>query len=481
MSSAVIYQNIAAATPFVAAIGIGAGLAFYLYFRYTAGCEEKQQARLAARAELNNIEYIIRRDLDALPAGQQQVFSATRQGLAERTAQVMEALEADDQGRVEQLLAELAFQSFEIRRSLEDAHCSARETDNLAGQLGQLISEQLPDCRDEDQAPYRAELEAATAAAGYGDRIARLEALLAAARRSARLRSLFGAQPAHAAEERFTPQAAAESAVSGAQQAEIERFHLLLKGYDPAAYDELLPMVTEARSEQLPQRLAMIRDMVRLRYGTARQAAAATRAYRSYLAALQQQLAALEGSEPIMARAAALAEQRSITREEYAAVSADAARHMAALREEAILIADMRERLSALGYNTTDGEQTAPGHDQPLFFDTRWDEYKVLVRIGANGELVTRLARIVASEREKAETTDYQRQRDLEVAHSWCKDFDSFIAALQQKGYAFTTVLRKEPEEGGVTCIVDAARAAQRARGSHAAVPQTRREQSLDR
>jgi hypothetical protein len=157
------------------------------------------------------------------------------------------------------------------------------------------------------------------------------------------------------------------------------------------------------------------------------------------------------------------------------------ARLLASLREEALLIADMREKLSDLGYSIVDEQAEPFSQGKPLFFDTRWDEYKVLVRIGEGGELVTRLARIVATEREKAETTDYQRQRDKEVAHSWCHDFDKFIDSLQQQGYAFKSVMRKEPEQEGVICLVDARMAAKRTQSAQLSAPAVMKEKALER
>lgn len=457
MSSAAIYQNVVTASPFVVAIGLGAGAAFYLYFRYKGACEEKEHAREAAKAELNDIDYLIRKDIEALPVELRPAHAGVLKEVASAREEILRSMDAGDGKEVERLLTSLAERAFSVRRILGELDLSARETCILIEERHKQIVSILLSCREGDRRSLEEELAAALDVVEPPRRLELLEKLLLMVERAAKVRAVLGEGTAGMAEERY--QALPVNEARDAAIAEIERFHLLLRGYDEAAYRELAPLASGARGEALPQRLVMIRDTVKVRYGRLKEAAAATAVYRGYLTGIVARLRALDGTDGLLERAELLVAQPVIAKDEYNRFAREAADHIAALREEELLLADMRERLIGLGYQVTDDEAGGLAHGRPVFFDTRWDEYKVLVRLGEGSELATRLVRVVGSEKERAEITSYQRQRDKEVAKNWCHDFDSFITGLEGKGYAFKSIMRMEPDEEDVVCIVAPGRA----------------------
>lgn len=478
MSSCVIYQNIVAASPFAAAIGLGAGAAFYLYFRYQSACEEKQAAFDAARAELNGIEYLLRKELAALPAGMQGEFADDLAGVAAARSELLAALEGGECGRVAQLLTVLTATTFELRKKINGASLAGMEEGLLVRQRRAALTALMAGLNERERLPLEAGLAAVAEEDGPAAQLVQLEQLLARGDRARRARELAGEGGREDREERYVVVPA--DGPREALLADIERCHLLIGEYDAAVQAELAPLVAGAREERLLQRLEMLRDMVRVRYGRLKEDTAVSRVYRDDLERIMAALAPLEGSEELRKQGALLQGQPFISREQYTGFVRAASGHMTALCEEAFLLDEMREKLALLGYEVAVDAAALLSRNQPAFLDTRWPDHKVLLRLGRGGELATRLVRVVATEQERKEITAYQRQRDREVATEWCHDLDGFIAGLREQGYAFTTVLRKEPEDEEVTCIVDAARAARGDRKRDSAGTPEQKERGVD-
>jgi hypothetical protein len=78
--------------------------------------------------------------------------------------------------------------------------------------------------------------------------------------------------------------------------------------------------------------------------------------------------------------------------------------------------------------------------------DTKYDDYKLLVRMAKDDTIALRLIRVVASEREKSEVTDFQKKKDQELMGEWCKNLDVLKQNLQESGVLLVEQIRVEED-----------------------------------
>lgn len=119
------------------------------------------------------------------------------------------------------------------------------------------------------------------------------------------------------------------------------------------------------------------------------------------------------------------------------------------------------EKLRGLGYSLIDenGKPVDIPADKICTLSTPYEGYQVRIKVGRNKNIATRLVRVVGSNEEKANVSEYQKQKDIETGRKLCKDLRAFYKSLENDGIKMNDVMRKEPEEENLDIIVDASSA----------------------
>jgi len=103
----------------------------------------------------------------------------------------------------------------------------------------------------------------------------------------------------------------------------------------------------------------------------------------------------------------------------------------------------MNEILNSIGYNLIDSEiMEKLINNEVIYIDLPYsEEYKIQLKIDENNKIYYRLVKFGES------TTEYEKQKDLEIAKKWCSDYDKLIELLKTKGIMIENIKRLEPGE----------------------------------
>ncbi|TAN45468.1 MAG: hypothetical protein EPN22_02570 [Nitrospirae bacterium] len=402
-----------------ALLGIGMGVAWGIYLCFDKSAETKEKDKL--KSELNNTLYNLRKELDDVDAAAGKQLERDMDVAGKLAAEIKAALDQDRKEDIKNVLGALNAKITDLRKKIELAKLSQKED--------LLLQEYKPAVPLMDDSQTR-----------------------------------LGA-PGTETEDTLAPQRPAEvSNSNNSIRTEILRFHALTKAYDEDVYRELLPLVDSVKGETYAQRLSVVKDNIKLRYGKLKEAAAETIAYRNVLNGLIETLRQHPGSGKLAGDIQMLIARKNITREEYETILSCAAE--LAAREVTVL--EIKNRLEALGYHVAVGDDIAGKieNGEVVYLSTKWDGYKIMLRLDPDGKLTTRMVRMVDTEDEKKNITSYQKQKDIDTAKQWCKDYKGFIEKLREVGLTADVKFIKEPEEEGVACIVSAGAAQARAKAA---------------
>ncbi|MHB8881896.1 MAG: hypothetical protein ACYC69_10370 [Thermodesulfovibrionales bacterium] len=256
---------------------------------------------------------------------------------------------------------------------------------------------------------------------------------------------------------------------------EIRKFYSLIEKLDPAVCLELGRLVKGIETETYIQRIEMVNNNIKLRYGQLKEALAWTAVYRDVLQKLHQKLALYEGSGQISASINEILEARYINKTDYESMLMSAAEFISHAEEDSErkrlrdrLAQKIKGGLEGLGYAViSEGDDLESLENEKIvYLDTRWEDYKVMMRLSEGQELVTRLVKVVPTEADMVNMSEYQKQKDIEVAKQWCKDYDEFLGRLGSEGIGFNVKLRKEPDVENVFYVVSEALASREAERS---------------
>lgn len=460
-----IFAGSAAMSSAFLAMGIGVGAAFYLHYQH----EIREQERQRLTRDLENACYRVRQRLESLPTGLQVQFSSELDRLQQFENAAKTAIADDDLCAIPSAITALHEQYAELRRRIEPLLISMHEPSADALDAAHSLKLRLEAFPDLVQLlPLRMTLQRiltevapdATMEQAINDLRQRTEELL----RKELHNSGTSEEPPPVVS---APDSRERRRTS--LQNEAYRFHLLLGRLNAGAAEELEPLVAELGNGSDDQRFEMIRDTIRLKYGAVKDAVATTVIRREALQALPDQVRDLPGGTELTSMLESLLNQPLISVEEYREAVRQTHDLLYKRHEEQALLGRVRDTLEQLGYVTLSGKDgiTEEGLQagEVFFVETPWEGYRVMLRLSPQGELLTRLVRLVATEEERQTITSYQRQKDVEVARRWCHDYDKLIAGMEQQGVTCTVNLRKAPEEEEVLCMVDAA-AAPRIRGA---------------
>lgn len=247
---------------------------------------------------------------------------------------------------------------------------------------------------------------------------------------------------------------------------EIKIFAKKLKDYDSDIYKSIEKLIFEANEESFEQRLEIIKNQVKLKYGQVKEMTVLTNIYKNDLEKAKLLITNYKNNNNLIEEINLKLGNKYINKAEFYELSAKirefiifSEREVFQKTQKQELIQNISKSLNILGYEVINNDEESILEKlkmgEILYFDTQWENYKVLVRINQQDEIATRLVKLVASEKDKNHISSYQKQKDQEIAKSWCKDYDKFIESLQKNGIDISVKLRKEPEQEDIQYIVD--------------------------
>jgi len=110
---------------------------------------------------------------------------------------------------------------------------------------------------------------------------------------------------------------------------------------------------------------------------------------------------------------------------------------------------NINEVLSSLGYNLIDSEiMEKLMKNEVIYLDTPYsEEYKIQLKIDEDNKIYYRLVKFGES------ITNYEKQKDIEIAKKWCQDYDKILELLKSKGILIENIKRLEPNESEILYI----------------------------
>ena len=228
--------------------------------------------------------------------------------------------------------------------------------------------------------------------------------------------------------------------------------------FDEGEAEGLKPLVMEAKEGASDTRLHMIRDRVKTAYGRLKERAVLTDLFKRDLRDFLPAMRKAQGTEDLCARMEGLLAAPAVTREEYNDVRRTVETVFSEQEvsiEDAMLAERVGNVLGKMGYTLLDeeGGELRPGRMRTLA--APYDGYRVQIKVSGEGQIATRLVRVVGAEEERAHVSEYQRQKDIAAGRKWCSDLNQFYGTLEEEGLAVETILRREPEEEDLVVVLD--------------------------
>lgn len=427
-------------------IGLGSGLGIFSLRKTDSECKEKMLA------EVNNVIYGVRNEIGMLEASLQTGFSGDIDRLNKIEEGIRRALTTEKQEEIEKSVLALNECINGIRQRIKLSQNELfLEVKRIADRLRKTfasLKESPVSGRLRKEFDKALEIESL---------IEKRKRLLDIEKRLASVKSADdkGPEIERSEEERFKSVRAA--APNSPLIAEINEYAEMIRNIDDHVYMEISPLLNGVDGERYLQRLEMVRDNMKVRYGKLKEDTAWTSVYKETLSRIREKVASFEDSRELLAVMGQIMDKRHIDKNEYESVLRRATEFIIGAEMKQDTASMLRQNLESLGYSVIGGDERGSGleKEEVVYLDTRWEGYKVLARFNVEGELSTRIVRVVSSEEEKISVPTYQRQKDREIAKQWCSDYDRFLDNLRHNGFAADMKLRKEPDTEEVMYIVD--------------------------
>lgn len=204
-------------------------------------------------------------------------------------------------------------------------------------------------------------------------------------------------------------------------------------------------------------RLKLIKENVKLVYSRLKEDISLTIIFKERLNSIKLELSALNTPEQYFETIDNLLKQTIIKRPEFTDVLNKINAFVISEENKKLKSSFLRkssEILNKMGYSLiSENEISGVDSGKIVYIDTKWPDYKVMVKTNENGELVTRLARETADMVSSENNSVYQKQKDCEIAEQWCADYDNFLVELKKAGIDYSVILRKELENEDIIRI----------------------------
>ena len=229
--------------------------------------------------------------------------------------------------------------------------------------------------------------------------------------------------------------------------------------FDEAEAERLKPLIIEAKSESSTSRLRAVRDQIKTAYGYLKERSVLTEMFRQNLRDFLPPMKKAAGTEKLCIQIEELMTAPFITRDEFNRIYKSVNDVFSTQTENIIdkLFAEkVSSKLSELGYSLIDenGKPVEIPSGRICTLSTPYEGYQMRLKVG-NNTIATRLVRVAASEDEKLNISEYQKQKDIEVGKKLCGDLDKFYKSLEDDGIMIHEVMRKEPGQEALDVIVD--------------------------
>jgi|GEM_PF-5212015 len=231
---------------------------------------------------------------------------------------------------------------------------------------------------------------------------------------------------------------------------EIEFFLTRLKKEAPRLLsNDIDELCTRAEKSGFTEKLIALKDEIKLTYQKFREEQSQNDFFHNKLHAWQ---AVFAPTTPLGGRIFEALNTDSISRPKFRKISLEIEKFLAESidrKKHAFIQEKIKTGLVKLDYLVLDPsvEETIAerlSKQEIVSLDTKYEDYKVLLRIDADENVAVRLIRIVESEKEKEEITEYQKQKDREIMSEWCKGFNCFAQDLRKNGVLMVEAVRIE-------------------------------------
>lgn len=236
---------------------------------------------------------------------------------------------------------------------------------------------------------------------------------------------------------------------------EIAYFHELTDKIDPAVARGLDAIAKGAETEDNLQRLALVRDEMRLRYAGVKKAAAESEAFRNDLAQFRQLAAEYEGHQKVVeAIDAALARkcigifEYTSLKEEFNGFVSEQRNARRARASAAEFIRRLAESLETLGYRVDKASEGEDGNGKICEVDFPSEGYRASISASFDGSLGARAERLLDDGRGADDISDARLSKDRDVAEKWCSDLAAAAEKLREQGIVIDIEPEKPPSEG---------------------------------
>ncbi len=247
---------------------------------------------------------------------------------------------------------------------------------------------------------------------------------------------------------------------------EIRKFSESAKALDNIVHQDWKPLIQDIERETHKERLTLVKDEIKLKYGRLKKDIAKTSLYRRTIQELLNNIVRHEGHERLKNLMISMLDMRIINTDDYNRLLEDTYLFIRKATEEAErreTILEIKCNLESMGYSVVERDRdflSALDNGEILHLDTEWEGYRILVKLDENKGLTTRLVRMVATEEEKENISAYEKQRDIETGRKWCQKYDIFIERMVNNGVIANIEMRKEPSEEDIMYMVDTGKAA---------------------
>jgi predicted nucleic acid-binding protein len=398
----------------------------------------------------------------------------------ERLKDSMDTLPADGEGAV-RAAGEMRDLRLAIRGAeLDDAQRRSRE-EEIRGLFDALASENVA-AYERELARLDAEFEK-SASLAFDKRMLELKRIADRLMEMSELKDFARRADIGAlTENKFTPPPARKGAAAKRTETEIQSSVSEIRDWadriarmDASEGEKLRPILEKLSADtQFPDRLTRIRSRLKTTWGTLRERLASTEFFRESLREIagiagltQATIKSPEGAELARRYEEMCRDERKfIERVDFMRLYEDIAK-FAFEREREIadeyFVSKMKSALSEMGYELLPDESSAEingGGDLSMrpgevrYLDSPYDGYRVMIKADSGGALSARLVRVAVSEDEKNALGADQEQKDIEVGHKWCEDFDGFLAKMGELGLPLDVTVRLEPGESPLLEVV---------------------------
>ncbi len=215
--------------------------------------------------------------------------------------------------------------------------------------------------------------------------------------------------------------------------------------------DQMQKLVSEASGSDHLQRVSAVRDQVKLVYQKAHSRMVLSSFFKDRLIALR---ATLSPDNPLTGRLGRAIEEAVVERGLFQELSEAVEKHHLGEFDEEMKLG-IREKVSSaldrLNYVVIDDDERKEivdrlSESRMALLNTKYDDYKLLLRMGKDDALSIRLVRVVQNLKERENISEFQKQKDTDLKNEWCHNVDLLREHLEAMGIIVNQKLRLEDD-----------------------------------